>query len=205
MSMRPGIFCTVVLAAAAIAACDRLPGGPGTVIVDLAAVAKATGQDVAMQKRMDDSRAELTAQLQDVAANLENELNEHRDKLGDSPTVAEQQELQQKITAAQQQYSQTQAAAQQQVQQFEADVVLQYRESLRPILRDIATARGASVVRVADTAILWFDPAVDITAEVIAAIRAQTPEPFIGGEPAQEAAEPALSPKETEPSQEATE
>jgi Skp family chaperone for outer membrane proteins len=205
MSMRPGIFCTVVLAAAAVAGCDRLPGGPGTLVVDLTAVAKATGQDVAMQKKMDDSRAELTAQLQEIAANLEKELNEQREKLGDSPTDAEQQELQQKITAAQQQYSQTQAAAQQQVQQFEAGVVLQYRESLQPILRDIATARGASVVRLADTAILWFDPAVDITAEVIAAVRAQTPEPVIGDEPAQEAAEPELSPTEMEPSPEATE
>lgn len=164
----------VALAVFAIAACDRLPGvDPSTLVVDLAAVAKATGQDVAMQKQMDDGRKELTAQLQEIATNLEAGLNEQREKLGKSPTAAEQQSLQQSVNEAQQQYSQRQAAAQQQVQQFEAGVVLQYRESLQPIMRDIAVAHGASVVRVTDSSILWFDPEVDITAEVIAALRAR--------------------------------
>ncbi len=173
MSMTLKTASIVVLAALAIAACDRLSGGPSMVVVDLAAVAKATDQDAAMQKQMDDGRSELTAQLQEIAANLEKELNEERDKLGDSPTEEEQQSLQQKITQAQQQYSQTQAAAQQQVQQFEAGVVLQYRESLQPILREIAAAHGATVVRVTDPSLLWFDPKVDITADVIAAVRAR--------------------------------
>jgi len=173
MSMTLKTASIVALAALAIASCDRFPGGPSTVVVDLAVVAKATGQDIAMQKQMDDGRTELTAQLQEVAENLEKELNEERDKLGQSPTEEEQQSLQQKITQAQQQYSQTQAAAQQQVQQFEAGVVLQYRESLQPIVREIAVAHGASVVRVTDPSLLWFDPEVDITAEVIAAVRAR--------------------------------
>jgi Skp family chaperone for outer membrane proteins len=205
MSMTIRTVCTVGLAAVAIAACDQIPGGPSTVVVDLAAVAKATGQDLAMQKRMEDSRAELATQLQEIAADLEKDLNEQRDKLGDSPTETEQQELQQKISAAQQQYSQTQAAAQQQVQQFEAGVVLQYRESLQPIVRNIATARGASVVRLTDTSILWFDPKVDITAEVIAAIRAESPEPTIDVEPTEKVPVTEVTPTATEPPAAATE
>jgi Skp family chaperone for outer membrane proteins len=184
MSMTLKATILVALAAFAIAACDRLPGAPSMVVVDLAAVAKATGQDATMQKQMDDGRQELSNQLQEVAANLEKDLNEERDKLGDSPTEAEQQSLQQKITAAQQQYSQTQAAAQQQVQQFEAGVVLQYRESLQPILREIAAAHGASVVRVTDPSLLWFDPKVDITAEVIAEVRARSSTASVDSEPA---------------------
>lgn len=205
MSMTLRTVCAAVLAALAIAGCDQISGGSSTVVVDLAAVAKATGQDLAIQQKMEDSRAELAAQLQEIAADLEKDLNEQRDKLGDSPTEAEQQELQQKISAAQQQYSQTQAAAQQQVQQFEAGVVLQYRESLQPIVRDIAAARGASVVRLADTSIIWFDPKIDITAEVIAAIRAESPEPVIGGEPAQEVPETEVSSTPMEPPAAATE
>jgi Skp family chaperone for outer membrane proteins len=210
MSMTLRTASTVALAALAIAACDRLPGGPSTVVVDLAAVAKATGQDVAMQKQMEDGRNELTAQLQEVAANLEKELNEQRDNLGESPTDAEQQSLQQKITEAQQQYSQSQAAAQQQVQQFEAGLVLQYRESLQPIVREIAKAHGASVVRLTDTSLIWFDPEVDITAEVIAAVRAQAPTAaaesappsaaVTESEPAAAAA-PEINPQEIEPAQ----
>ena len=46
-----------------------------------------------MQEQMEDGRNELTAQLQEVAANLEKELNEQRDNLGESPTDAEQQSL----------------------------------------------------------------------------------------------------------------
>lgn len=199
MRMTARLAIIIGLTALSLTACDQLQGGPSTVVVDLAAVAKATGQDVAMQKQMDDSRTELTTQLQETAANLEKDLNEQRDKLGDSPTEAEQQELQQKVTAAQQQYSQTQAAAQQQVQQFEAGLVLQYRESMQPIVQEIAAAHGASVVRLADAALLWFDPKVDITAEVIAAVRAQSPSPMLGSEPAEPPVAPAVSPPETDP------
>ena len=198
MSMTLKTAILVALAALAMTACDRLQGGPSTVVVDLAAVAKATGQDAAMQKRMDDGRQEMTVQLQEVATNLEKELNEERDKLGESPTEEAQQALQQKITEAQQQYSQTQAAAQQQVQQFEAGVVLQYRESLQPIVREIAAAHGASVVRVTDTALLWFDPKVDITAEVIAEVRARSSSVAADSDPVVPAV-PEVSPQEAEP------
>ena len=204
MSMTLKVAILVAFAAFAVAACDRLPGAgaPSMVVVDLAAVAKATGQDANMQKRMEDGRQELSDQLQEVAADLEKELNEERDKLGDSPTEEEQQSLQQKITEAQQQYSQTQAAAQQQVQQFEAGVVLQYRESLQPILREIAAAHGASVVRVTDPSLLWFDPQVDITAEVIAEVRARSSTASADNESAAPAApEPTASepdPREAE-------
>ena len=188
----------VAMTALVVSACDRLPGSPGTVVVDLAAVAKATGQDDAMQKEMDDGRQELSAQLQEIAADLEKELNEERDKLGESPTDAEQQNLQQKINEAQQKYSQTQAAAQQQVQQFEAGVVLRYRESMQPVVREIAKAHGASVVRLADSAVLWFAPEVDITAEVIAALRAQP----LAETPASSLPEPAAVAPTTEPAAE---
>ena len=151
-----------------------------------------------MQKEMDDGRQELSGQLQEMAADLEKELNEERDKLGESPTDAEQQNLQQKINEAQQKYSQTQAAAQQQVQQFEAGVVLRYRESMQPIVREIAKAQGASVVRLADSAVLWFDPEVDITADVIAALRARSP----AQTPASSLPEPAATAPTDEPAAE---
>lgn len=202
MSMTLRTTSLVVLTTLAMTACDRLPGGsPSMVVVDLTAVAKATGQDAIMQKQMDDGRQELTAQLQEIAQNLETELNEERDKLGDSPTEAEQQALQQKINQAQQQYSQNQTAAQQQVQQFEAGVVLQYRESLQPIVREIAMARGATVVRLADSAVLWFDANVDITADVIAAVRAQAPTEPVSSDAAEPTA-PDSEPQVAEPSTE---
>jgi len=199
MSMTRKTASLIALTAFVITACDRMPGGPSTVVVDLAVVAKATGQDAAMQKQMDDGRQEISIQLQEVATNLENELNEEREKIGESPTEAEQQGLQQKISEAQQQYSQTQAAAQQQVQQFEAGVVLDYRESLQPIVREIAKAHGASVVRLADTALLWFDPEVDITDEVIAKLRAQSSTAAAGSDPAVPATPDADPPKTGQP------
>lgn len=154
--------------------CDQLSGsGESILIVDLAAVAKATGQEQRMQQQSQAAITELNAQLQARAAELEAGLEQQRQEAGDSPSDAQAQALQESTLAAQQEYAQLQAGAQQQVQQLEVNMVLEYREQMEPIVETIARSRNASAVLLSDTSVFWIDPAADITDEVIAAIRAE--------------------------------
>jgi len=126
-----------------IAACDKLPGagGPGVVVVDLETIAKATGQDTRIEQQMTAARAEANAKLTEVATDLEAQLNEEREKLGDSASEAEQQALRQLTATAQQQFAQAQTQAQQNVQQYQAGLVVEFQEKVQPIAAEIAAAQ----------------------------------------------------------------
>lgn len=157
-----------------ISGCDQLPGaGSDTLLVDLGAVAQATGQEESMQVRAQEAREEINAQLVEVGRNLEQKIQEERARIGDAPTQEQEQELQQLALQAQQQYSQLQGEAQQQVQQFEVNLVREFRETVMPFAEKIARSRGGRIVLLADQMVFWMDPKIDITGEVITIVRAE--------------------------------
>jgi len=156
-----------------LSGCDRFPGmGPGALVVDLSVAAKAMGQDQVMQEQSQAAREELNVQLAESAQNLEQQLAQERDGLGESPTPEQQQQLQQMALQAQQRYAQLQAEAQQNMEQYEVNLVLEFREQVKPFAEKIARSRGVSIVLLADQSVFWLDPVADITDEVIAELRA---------------------------------
>ncbi|MEJ2139687.1 MAG: OmpH family outer membrane protein [Gammaproteobacteria bacterium] len=164
-----------LVAALFVSACDQGPagaGGGGIAIMDLSAIAKATGQDEAIRQDAETARAELSAQLQQLATNLEQQLAAEREKVGISPSEADQQRLQEMTMQARQQISNAQMQAQSQASLMEQELVTAFRDKLTPLAEEIAKAKGASAVLAADSYLFWFDPTIDITDEVIAAWRA---------------------------------
>ena len=86
----------IIATALFLTGCDQLPqsGGSSVAILDLAAVAKATGQDEVIRQEAELARGELSAQLQQLAANLEAQLATEREKAGTTPSGADAQRLQ---------------------------------------------------------------------------------------------------------------
>ncbi|MDP6435961.1 MAG: OmpH family outer membrane protein [Gammaproteobacteria bacterium] len=164
----------LLVSALLLAACDpaALQGGPDVAVIDLAAVAKATGQEEEIRIQAEEARNELTKQLQQLAVSLEEQLKAERDKIGINPTEADAQRLQTLSIQAQQQINSAQAQAQAQASLLEQQLVNDYRDKVEPLAKDVASKLGASIVVTADANVVWFDPAVDITDEVIAAWRA---------------------------------
>jgi Skp family chaperone for outer membrane proteins len=198
MKSMTGLWAACLAAALLTTGCDQIPGiGPDTLIVDLGAIAKASGQEQAMQTQAQTAREELNAQLVETAKNLEQQIVEERANAGDAPTQEQELQLQQMAQQAQQQYGQLQAEAQQQAQQFEINLVLEFREKIKPFAEKIARSRSASVVLLADQVVFWIDPVVDITGDVIAAIRAEDVFSDTGTDQASEA--PIAAPIELEP------
>lgn len=165
---------TLAFLAGAMMACDGTTADTRVAVIDLTATAKATGEDLVMEQQMESARAELSAQLTQIAGDLEKRLQSEQTRLGGAAKASGSKEFQQFTAQARQQLAQTQALAQQKVQEYQVGLVSRFRQSVQAVAADIARSRGAGVVLAADSTMLWFEPALDITDEVIAALRAKS-------------------------------
>lgn len=141
-------------------------------IVDLDAVAKATGKQDLMQKELEFANLRLTEQLKLLASQLEESVSEEKDKLGKSPSSTEKQQLESLVLQAQQQLLNSKNLAVQQSSEFRSDLILRFREEVKNIAQKIAKRSGSKLILISNYETIWFDPSADITDEVIALIRA---------------------------------
>lgn len=175
-SFRIFVLCISLLL---LSACEFLgvPASNSVLIVDLNAIAKATGRQEIMQKELEFANLKLSEQLKLVASKLEENITEEKDKLGDSPSEDQKQQLTQLVTQAQKQLLDTKNLAVQQSTNFRSDLVLRFRNEVGEIAQKIASRSGSKLVLVSNHETIWFDPSADITGEIIAVIRANDASP----------------------------
>lgn len=171
MKCRNVFILMVAGGASLVTACGPLTGDGPVAVVDLAAVAKATGQDKVMAEQLDAARRELGTQLTQIAGDLEKQLQAEQSRLGGAVAAAREKEFQQLTAQARQELAGTQALARQKAQDYQVGLAAGYRRAVQPVVAEIAKSKGAAVVLVSDATMLWFDAAVDITDEVIAELR----------------------------------
>lgn len=144
-------------------------------VVDLDAVAKATGRQEVMQKELEFANVRLTEQLKLVASQLEEAVSDEKDKLGKSPSKEQKQQLEALALQAQQQLANSKNLAVQQSSEIRSDLILKFRQEVAQIASEVAKKSGSKLVVVSGYETLWFDPAADITDEVISVMRARGP------------------------------
>lgn len=193
---RQKVLASMVAAASVVASgCGPLTGDGAVAVVDLAAVAKATGQDQVMAEQVEAVRRELGTQLSQIAGDLEKQLQAEQARLGGAVAASRAKEFQELTARARQQLAETQALAQQKAQDYQVGIAAGYRRAVGPVAADIAKSKGAAVVLVSDATMLWFDTTADITDEVIAELRSKPvslPAPAVPG-PASERPAPGKS------------
>jgi len=158
-----------------LVACDRVPAtgsADGVAVIDLNVIVKAAGRDGEINERLERARDELNAQLARIASDLEEELRDQREKLGASPEPAEQQQLQEMALRAQRELAEKRQLAQQKAQQFQAEMINEFKRQVQPLAKKVAEKKGAKIIFALDDTLLWFDSAIDITDEVVAAVKA---------------------------------
>ena len=146
---------------------DRAVGGVG--VVDLDVVAKRLGRDIEMSNKVQEKLSELNNKLTTLQGSMRRLYDEKRDKQGDDPTDEQIRELQawQDRTDAQLQESKRKAEVE--LNTFRQALIDQFREQAKPVLREVAAARGLSIVIPKNNALLLtIDPAVEITDDVAA-------------------------------------
>jgi len=160
----------------AVIGCDQrksvLPAGP-SLVVDLEAVAKAMGRDAEIAQKVEQATENLNSQLIQAAQEMDKQLQKQKADLGDSPAPADREKYRQTELRVQQQIRNNKAIAEQARQAVRNEQILLFRKEVKPIAARIAQKRKATVVTIANQDVVWFDPSADLTAEVIAEMRAQ--------------------------------
>ena len=184
--MRHALGLACLLSLTACAGCDQLGGGAaenstaapataagGVAIVDLDEVARRLGRDVLMMQSIQEKQAEVNAEVIAFQHRLREQYETRQQELAAQParSLEEEQAWQQELDGLQQELSQQlaemQQAARNEVALFRQRLVGIYREEARPICRDIAAARGLSIVMTKDEShMLVYNDAVDITDDV---------------------------------------
>ena len=149
-------------------------------IVDLDEVAKQLGTDVALLKEINNGQASLNQQLRSLQTTLQEKYHQKAQELetrppadGSSPEARKQQlaELERNFNL---QLNQAQRTAQNELGAYRQQLIQRFRDEVVPVAQEAATQRGLGVVLTKnDTVLLTFDDAHDITALVVAKMRAR--------------------------------
>ncbi len=157
------------------AGCNMSGNANDTLVMDLDAIAKATGQADTITQQIQAANQDLQGQLEAISQQLNEQLASEREKLGKKPSKKEQEGLKQLTLAAQQKMQQARTLAAQKSQQYKNALIIQLRQQVAPIAEKIARDKGASVVMITTPSMMWYAPEADITAGIIAELRAQKP------------------------------
>jgi Skp family chaperone for outer membrane proteins len=139
-------------------------------VIDLDRVAQQLGQDRHITQAIHTQQSLLQQQLQELAATYEQQLAQNRQKAAE-PGAGEVA-----LASWQQQASANLGKARQELEAkltaHRAQLVLQFREQIKPFAREAARSRGLSVIVTKNESVVYdFVDAVDISDDVVAAIR----------------------------------
>lgn len=148
-----------------------------SLVLDPTAVAKSLGRDELMQQQLNEHVAELNTRISQQTAELTAQLEKEKQKLGTKPDEAATRRYQDMLAAATQQAQQSRLQAQEDAAKYRKSLIGDFTAEIRAVAAKIAKARGAASVLVIGENVLWFDPAADITAEVIEKLRAESLQP----------------------------
>lgn len=144
----------------------RPSGGVG--VVDLDVVAKQLGRDAEMSATLKERVTALNDRLTAMKENLTRLYDAKREKFGDQPDEEQQKQLvamQERMDA---QLIETKRKADGELGVLRQQLVDQFREQTKPILKEVAASRGLSIVIPKNNALLLtIDPGVEITDEVV--------------------------------------
>lgn len=144
---------------------EKPVGGVG--VVDLDLVAKRLGRDIEMQNDVQERVSSLNAKLASLQESLRRLYDEKKEKYGEEVSEEGIKELQAAEERMDAQLREFKRKAEAELAAFRQQLVDRFREQAKPVLREVAAARGLSiVVPKNDGLLLTVDPAVEITDEV---------------------------------------
>jgi len=143
-------------------------------VLDVEVIIKATKQDEIFQTQIKQADTDLSNQLKSMAAELEKQLADIKNEIGDKPSEEDLAKYQQKVQQSNIGLRQKQELARSKLQQYKNAIVVEWRKKIQPTVQLVAQENGADVVMISSPSIMWFSDSVDITDEVLAKLRKQS-------------------------------
>lgn len=152
---------------------EKAVGGVG--VVDLDVVARRLGRDIEMGNAVQERLTSLNSKLTTLQGSLRRLYDEKREKFGDDPTEEQLKELQATEDRMERELLEIKRKSEIELAAYRQALVDQFREQAKPVLREVAAARGLSIVIPKNNGLLLtIDPAVEITDEVAAKMPASS-------------------------------
>lgn len=193
-----------VVGALAMAGCgftgsssNSAASGGGLAVLDLDAVAKSTGRSDDMAKAVKLREAGLNQQLAKAQAEASSKFEAKKAEFGEQPSDEQKKQLLQMQVDFNSQLGNLRRQAQAALEQFRQDMVVQFRNDIRPVAYEVASAKGLSIVIPKNEGfLLSVDPGVDITNEVVHKMRTapKTTTTAAAPAPAATSSQPSLKP-----------
>ena len=118
---------------------------------------------------------ELFKELKAFDQHYTQQITDLQKSIGKDATPAQQQQFSQTVIAARQTLAQLQQQANEKYGAYQGEWIRRYKDALAPIVRQVAQKGNYKVVLGLSDAIVFLDPAVDLTNGVVDATKAQTP------------------------------
>lgn len=151
--------------AAASEKTSQAVGGVG--VVDLDSLAKQLGRDQEMNKAIQERLTSLNVKLSKLKESLERLIDEKRTSFGGEADEDQRKQLISMQERIDTQLLESKRKAELELANYKQALIDQFREQTKPILRDVAAARGLSIVVPKNNGLLLtIDPSVELTDEV---------------------------------------
>ena len=126
-----------------------------------------------MEAQLEAASKGLTDQIRDRAATIEAQLMSEREKMGASRTQTQQAQLARQALVAQKELKDLKLEAETLIAGRRLEIMDGFRERISQVATEVAKKHnGLAVIAINDN-ILWIDPAVDLTDEVLAELRSR--------------------------------
>lgn len=146
--------------------------GAGVAVVDLDRVTTEIGRDVTITQALQQQKANLSSQLNNLQTSLQEALATKKKEFGESPTEEQLKALQDLEKENNSKVSQAEMQSQQSLSQLQQQLLNDLRDEVRPIAAEVARKRGALLVLIPNPAIvLSADNSIEITDDVIGKLR----------------------------------
>jgi Skp family chaperone for outer membrane proteins len=179
-------FIALVALGLGLAGCDD-SGSRSTkvVVIDLQIVARSLQRDAEIQALINNANNQLATQLQSIAATRQKEFEDEKAKLPKEPTPEQAKQLADKGAALQQAVNANINEANTKFRQYQLGLIQRFRDEVKPAAQKIARERGAGLILIPTDSMLAFDPACDITHDVVEAMRSDASiKPWVSRAPA---------------------
>lgn len=174
-SCRVSLGILIALNLAFVTGCGDSGGGSqaagGVAVVDMDAVAKDLGRDIAIAQELQQYERSLDADLRGRQANYEQIIKEEELKLGVKPSDEDKGKfalLQQKVGM---EFRQRVQQASNDLQARRGELIRKFREDISPTALKVAESRGMTVVMIKHEGILDNAKSADITEDVVKALK----------------------------------
>jgi Skp family chaperone for outer membrane proteins len=160
--------------------CGQMSSTPrgGIAVVDLVKVAAETGRGRILSESLDLKKNALNEVYRQKLNEAKTKLEAQKKKFGEEPTDEQKTQLSQFERNAITVLNQLQSNVNVDYQKYEQEQMYSFRSEVKPVAQEIAAKRGMAIVIPKNEGLLLsVDPGVDITDEVIKAMREKQPVP----------------------------